>query len=48
MMGISSKNKKAAVAIEEITNTVKQWKIFANEVNVSSKLRDEIVFTVMK
>ena len=41
-------NKKAAETIEEISNTVSQWKGFADEVKVSPKLRDEIDGTLIR
>jgi len=47
-IGKSIKNKKAAETIEEISNTVSQWKIFADEVKVSPKLRDEIAATLIR
>ena len=47
-VGKSIKNKKAAETIDEISDTVSKWKIFANEVNVFSKLRDEINETLIK
>jgi serine/threonine-protein kinase HipA len=47
MIGKSIKNKKAAETIDEISNTVSKWKIFADEVKVSPKLRDEINSTLI-
>lgn len=47
-VGKSIKNKKAAETIDEISDTIGKWKIFANEVNVLSKLRDEINETLIK
>jgi len=48
VLGKSIKNKKAAETIEEISNTVSQWKTFANEVKVSPRLRDEIASTLIR
>ncbi len=47
-IGKSIKNKKAKQVIEEISDTVNQWKNFANSVNVDTKLRDEIEKTLIK
>lgn len=47
-IGESIKNRKAKQIIEEISDTVSQWKNFANSVNVDSKLRDEIDKTLVK
>jgi serine/threonine-protein kinase HipA len=47
VIGRSIKNKKAASIIEEINDTVSQWKVFANEVNVLPALRDEIAKTLL-
>ena len=47
-IGKSIKNKRAAKTIEEISNTVSQWKTFADEVKVSPKLRDEIAATLIR
>jgi len=47
-IGKSIKHKKAAETIEEISNTVSQWKTFADEVMVSPKLRDEIAATLIR
>ena len=46
-VGASIKNKKAEAVIEEINNTVGRWKDFADEVNVSPELRDEIAKTLI-
>ncbi|MCE5175422.1 MAG: type II toxin-antitoxin system HipA family toxin [Bacteroidales bacterium] len=46
-VGASIKNKKAEAAIEEINNTVGRWKDFADEVDVSPELRDEIAKTLI-
>jgi serine/threonine-protein kinase HipA len=48
VIGKSIKNKKAAETIDEIINTVSKWKIFADEVKVSPKLRDEINDTLVR
>ncbi len=47
-IGDSIKNKKAKQVIEEISDTVSQWKNFANIVNVDPKLRDEIDHTLIR
>jgi len=47
-IGKSIRNKKAAETIEEISNTISQWKTFADEVKVSPKLRDEIAVTLIR
>lgn len=47
-IGKSIKHKKAAETIEEISNTVSQWKTYADEVKVSPKLRDEIAATLIR
>lgn len=47
-VGKSIKHKKAAETIAEISHTVNQWKTFADEVNVSPKLRDEIAATLIR
>ncbi len=47
-VGKSIKNKKAAETIDEISDTVSKWKIFANEVTVLPTLRDEINETLIK
>jgi hypothetical protein len=48
VIGKSIKNKKAAETIDEISNTISKWKIFADEAKVSPKLRDEINSTLIK
>lgn len=48
IIGKSIKNKNAAETIEEISNTVSQWKTFADEVKVSPRLRDEIAATLIR
>ena len=47
-VGKSIRNKKAAETIEEISNTVGQWKTFADQVKVSPWLRDEIAATLIR
>lgn len=47
-IGKSIKNKRAAETIEEISQTVSQWKSFADDVKVSPKLRDEIAATLIR
>jgi len=47
VIGSSIKHKKAEDTIEEINITVKKWKSFADEVEVSPKLRDEIASTLV-
>ena len=47
-VGIAIKNKKAAETIEEISHTLSRWKIFADEVCVSPRLRDEIAATLIR
>jgi len=47
-LGKSIKHKKAAVTIDEISNIIRQWKSFADEVKVSPKLRDEIAATLIR
>jgi serine/threonine-protein kinase HipA len=46
-IGKSIKHKKAEETIDEISNTVGQWKSFADQVKVSPKLRDEIADTLI-
>lgn len=46
-IGHSIKNKTAADTIEEINTIVKNWKKYADEVEVSPKLRDEIGKTLI-
>ncbi|CAN5427577.1 type II toxin-antitoxin system HipA family toxin [soil metagenome] len=48
VIGKSIINKKAEAVINEICNTVSQWKNFADEVKVSAKLRDEIDSTLIR
>jgi len=47
VIGRSIKHKKAEDTIEEINKTVKKWKSFADEAEVSPKLRDEIASTLV-
>ena len=46
--GKSIKNKKAAATIDEINKTVKKWKSFAEETEVTPKLRNEIAATLIQ
>lgn len=48
IIGRSIKNKKAAIIIEEICETVSQWKKFADDVNVLPEIRDEIYKTLIR
>ena len=47
IIGKSIKNKKAASIIDEISDTVSQWKKFANDANVLPEIRDEIAKTLI-
>jgi serine/threonine-protein kinase HipA len=47
IIGRSIKNKKAESIIDEISDTVSQWKKFANDVNVLPEIRDEIDKTLI-
>jgi serine/threonine-protein kinase HipA len=47
IIGKSIKNKKAASIIGEISDTVSQWKKFADDVNVLPEIRDEIAKTLI-
>jgi serine/threonine-protein kinase HipA len=47
VIGKSIKNKKAAIIIEEISDTVSMWKKFADDVNVLPEIRDEIAGTLI-
>lgn len=47
IVGKSIKNKKAKATIAEISEVVGQWKIFADDVSVDPKLRDEIGKTLI-
>jgi serine/threonine-protein kinase HipA len=46
-VGRSIKNKKVSRIIDEINETIHQWKKFAREVDVAPKLRDEIAGTLV-
>jgi serine/threonine-protein kinase HipA len=48
LIGASIKCKQAAAIIDEISETVMQWKNFAKEVDVQPKLRDEIFRTHLR
>ncbi len=48
IIGESIKNKKAKTSITDISETVGQWKNFADEVGVSAQLRDEIDKTLIR
>ncbi|MFZ6664112.1 type II toxin-antitoxin system HipA family toxin [Peijinzhouia sedimentorum] len=47
IVGKSIRCKKAAEIIDEINDTVNQWKTFANEVGISPKLREDISETLL-
>ena len=47
-IGKSIRNKKAEATLEEISDTVSNWKRFADEVKVVPKLRDEIGKTLIR
>jgi serine/threonine-protein kinase HipA len=47
VIGESIRCKKAAVIVDEINDTVNQWKIFADNVEVNPDLRDEIAKTLL-
>jgi serine/threonine-protein kinase HipA len=47
VIGESIRCKKASEIIDEINDTVNQWKKFADEVNVKITLRDEIAKTLL-
>jgi serine/threonine-protein kinase HipA len=47
IIGQSIRNKKSKAIIAEINDTVNQWKKFADEVNVSRELRNEISKTLI-
>ncbi len=47
VIGRSIKNKKAEAVVDEINETVRKWKTFADEVKVTPKLRDEIHSTLI-
>jgi len=46
-VGKSIKNKNAVAIIDEISDKVHKWKVYADEVKVSPKLRDEINETLV-
>lgn len=46
-VGESIRSKKASEIIDEINDTVNQWKKYADEVNVKSSLRDGIAKTIL-
>ena len=46
-IGKSIHLKKAAETLEEISSKVSQWKTFADDLEVSPKLRDEIAATLI-
>jgi hypothetical protein len=46
-IGESIRCKKASEIIDEINDTVNQWKKFADNVDVSPKLRNEIAKTLL-
>lgn len=47
VIGRSIKNKKASIIIDEINETVNQWKKFAKEIDIMPRLRDEIAKTLI-
>jgi serine/threonine-protein kinase HipA len=47
VIGESIRCKKASEIVDEINDTVNQWKSFADDVNVKSTLRDEIAKTLL-
>jgi serine/threonine-protein kinase HipA len=47
VIGRSIKNKKASIIIDEINETVNQWKKFAKDVDIMPRLRDEIAKTLI-
>jgi serine/threonine-protein kinase HipA len=47
MVGESIKSKKANTIIQEINDTVNQWKKFAKEVNVLPKMSEQISKTLL-
>ncbi|MBK8884141.1 MAG: type II toxin-antitoxin system HipA family toxin [Bacteroidales bacterium] len=48
IIGRSIKNKKAAIIIDEISETVSKWKKFADDVKVHPAIRDEIAGTLIR
>ena len=47
VIGESIRCKKASEIIDEINDTVNQWEVFADDVNVKTYLRDEIANTLL-
>jgi len=47
VIGESIRCKKAMEIVDEINDTVKQWKKFADDVNVKPSLREEIAKTLL-
>mgnify|MGYP006293199637 FL=1 len=47
VIGESIRCKKASEIIDEINDTVNQWEEYANNVNLETKLRDEIAKTIL-
>ncbi|RKZ82322.1 MAG: type II toxin-antitoxin system HipA family toxin [Gammaproteobacteria bacterium] len=47
VIGESIRCKKASEIIDEINDTVNQWEIFADDVNVKTNLRDKIAKTLL-
>jgi len=47
VIGESIRCKKASEIIDEINDTVNQWKVFADDVHVKTTLRDEIANTLL-
>jgi len=46
-IGESIRCKKASEIIDEINDTVNQWEVFADDVNIKTNLRDEIAKTLL-
>jgi len=47
VIGESIRCKKASEIVDEINDTVNQWEVFANDVNVETRLKDEIAKTLL-
>ena len=47
VIGKSIRCKKASEIVDEINDTVNQWEVFANDVNVETRLKDEIAKTLL-
>jgi serine/threonine-protein kinase HipA len=47
VIGESIRCKKASEIVDEVNDTVNQWKRFADEVNVKPSLHDEIAKTLL-